>query len=47
MNRLLLSPKLESTRELRQAAATLRADLLLAYSLDTGFSVENTDIGRD
>jgi hypothetical protein len=45
MNRMLLPAKLTSAKDLRQGAATLRADLLLVYSLDTAFSVENTDIG--
>ena len=45
MNRLLLPSKFTSPRELRQSAAKLKADLLLVYSLDTGFRVENTDLG--
>jgi len=45
MNRLLLPSKLTSTRELRQGAAKLRADLLLMYSLDTGFRIDDTDLG--
>jgi len=45
MSRLLLPPKLDSTRELRRAAASLKTDLLLVYSLDTGFNIENTDVG--
>jgi hypothetical protein len=45
MNRMLLPGKLTSAKDLRQAAASLRTDLLLVYSLDTGFSIENTDVG--
>ncbi len=45
MNRLLLPEKLVSTMDLRRVAATLKTDLLLLYTLDTGFNVESTDIG--
>jgi hypothetical protein len=45
MNRLLLPEKLSTTMELRQAAATLKTDLLLVYSLDTSFNIESTNIG--
>lgn len=45
MNRLLLPEKLQSTLDLRKAAATLKTDLLLIYSLDTAFNIEHTDIG--
>jgi hypothetical protein len=45
MNRMLLSAKLTSAKDLRQAAATLKTDMLLVYSLDTSFNVENTDVG--
>ena len=45
MGRILLPPKLDSIKDLRRAAATLRTDLLLVYTLDTGFRIENTDIG--
>lgn len=45
MNRMLLPGKLTSAKDLRQAAATLKTDLLLVYSLDTGFNIENTDVG--
>lgn len=37
MNRLLLSTSLQSDRELRAAAGSLRADLLLIYTFDTTF----------
>jgi hypothetical protein len=45
VNRLLLPERLESTKDLRLAAARLKADMLLIYSLDTGFNVDSTDIG--
>lgn len=45
MNRLLLPEKFASTMDLRRVAATLKTDLLLIYSLDTGFNIESTDIG--
>lgn len=44
-NRLLLPEKLVSTMDLRKVAATLKTDLLLVYSLDTGFKIESTDVG--
>lgn len=45
MNRLLLPGNLVSTMDLRRVAATLKTDLLLIYTLDTGFTIESTDIG--
>jgi hypothetical protein len=45
MNRMLLPAKLTSAQELRRAAASLKSDLLLVYSMDTGFNIENTDVG--
>lgn len=42
MSRLLLPQMLNSDVELRQAAAQLRADLLLVYTLDTTFTVDET-----
>jgi hypothetical protein len=45
VNRMLLSGKLTSAKDLRQAAASLKTDLLLVYSLDTSFHIENTDVG--
>ena len=45
MNRMLLSGKLSSAKDLRLAAASLKTDLLLVYSLDTSFNIENTDVG--
>src|SRR5262245_17847620 len=45
MNRMLLPAKLTSAMDLRRAAATLKSDMLLVYSMDTGFNIENTDVG--
>jgi len=45
VNRVLLPEKLTSMKDLRRGAATLKADILLVYSVDTAFNVENTDIG--
>ena len=39
LNRLLLSPPLNSIKDLRTAAAQVRADILLVYSLDTTFQI--------
>jgi hypothetical protein len=36
---------LTSTRELREAAAQLRADAVLVYTLDTSFRTESAQIG--
>jgi hypothetical protein len=41
VNRLLLPTQLESDRELREAAARMHADVLLIYTLDTTFVVED------
>lgn len=41
MNRLILPESLESDRQLREAAAMLRADMLLIYTLDTDIYVGN------
>lgn len=40
MNRLLVSSNLQTDRELRAAAASLKADLLLVYTFDTKFDSE-------
>lgn len=45
VNRVLLGERLSSAKDLRQAAATVKTDLLLVYSLDTSFNIQNTDIG--
>lgn len=37
LNRMLLPPKLESDREIREATARLHADLVLLYTFDTIF----------
>ncbi|NOX59220.1 MAG: hypothetical protein GXP29_10230 [Planctomycetes bacterium] len=39
LNRLLLSGELESDRQLRQAAASLHADMLMLYTFDTDFFI--------
>lgn len=41
LNRLLLSPDLRSTQELRQAAAQLRGDIMLLYTVDTQFRTQS------
>lgn len=41
INRLLLPQQLNSDLELRQAAAALHADVLLIYTIDTTFHVED------
>lgn len=45
VNRMLLPSELKSIKDLRLAAATLKTDLLLVYSIDTRFNVESTEIG--
>lgn len=45
MSRILLPEKLDSIKDLRLAAASLKTDMLLVYSVDTRFNVESTDIG--
>jgi hypothetical protein len=45
MNRMLIPGVLNTMKDLRLAAASLKADLLLVYSIDTRFNVESTDIG--
>jgi len=41
VNRLLLPEQLNSEMDLRQAAACLHADVLLVYTLDTAFQVQD------
>jgi hypothetical protein len=41
LNRLLLPVKLKSAQELREAAAQLRGDILLLYTMDTQFHTES------
>lgn len=43
--RIIVPADLSSTRDLRQAAAQLRADALLVYTVDTSFRTESTQIG--
>jgi hypothetical protein len=43
--RIILPSDLKSTKDLREAAAQLRADALLVYTLDTSFRTESTQIG--
>ena len=45
MTRLVLPPRFEDLTDLREAAATLHADLLLIYTLDTRFRVKDHDVG--
>lgn len=45
MARILLPTNLQSTRDLRQSAAQLKADALLVYTLDTAFRRESQQIG--
>ncbi|MCP3851781.1 MAG: hypothetical protein GY694_16325 [Gammaproteobacteria bacterium] len=45
LNRLLLSPSLDSIKDLRLSAARLKTDMLLIYSVDTAFHVETTPLG--
>lgn len=45
MNRILLPPQLDSLKELRTAAARLRADILLIYTFDTTFRVGSQKFG--
>jgi len=45
LNRMVLPVQLRSGRELRLAAASLKADLLLIYSFDTMFRIDGHDIG--
>lgn len=41
LNRILLPVDLQSTRELREAAAQLHGDIVLLYTLDTAFHTES------
>jgi hypothetical protein len=45
VNRMLVPEKLDSVKDLRLGAASLKADFVLVYSIDTRFNVESTDIG--
>ena len=45
VGRLLLPSHLQSIKDLRLAAAKLKADMLLLYTVDTAFHVEGTALG--
>jgi hypothetical protein len=45
LSRLFIPATLQSTKQLRQSAAQLRADAILIYTIDTGFRTESTQIG--
>jgi hypothetical protein len=45
VSRLLVSPDLKDTRDLRAAAAQLRADAILIYTIDTRFRTESAALG--
>ncbi len=44
INRMILPANLESMKQLRIAAARVHADLLLAYTFDTHFNIDDHDI---
>lgn len=45
LNRLVIPQTLNSDEDLRRAAAALKTDMLLLYTLDTSFRVDTTDLG--
>lgn len=45
ISRLLVPADLKNTRDLRTAAAQLRADVILVYTIDTRFRTESADLG--
>lgn len=45
INRLIVPAQLESDKQLRVAAASVKADLLLAYTFDTTFRINGKDVG--
>jgi len=45
LNRMVLPARLDSERDLRLAGASLHADIVLAYTFDTAFRLDETDIG--
>lgn len=45
LGRMLVAEEIDSVKDLRLGAATLKADMLLIYSIDTRFNVDSTDIG--
>jgi hypothetical protein len=44
MTRVLLPDRLDTIHDLRLAAANLKVDMLLLYSLDTRFNIDSTNI---
>jgi len=45
LTRILLPADLQTSKELRTAAAQLRADILIIYTFDTSFQTDTTSIG--
>ena len=45
VSRLLVAADLDDTRDLRAAAAQLRADAVLIYTIDTRFRTESAEVG--
>ena len=45
LSRLLISSRLDSIDDLRSAGASLKADMLLVFTLDTSFRVDGKSIG--
>lgn len=45
LNRLLIPSDLESIKDLRKAAASLHADMLFLYTLDTAFRIKGKSLG--
>jgi hypothetical protein len=45
LSRLLMPAQLNTVKDLRLAAASVKTDVLLVYSVDTRFTVESTEIG--
>lgn len=45
LNRMVIPSSLQTDKEIRLAAASLKADILLAYTLDTTFRIDERDFG--
>ncbi len=45
LNRLVVPRRFDSEKDLRLAAASVQADVLLAYTIDTAFRVDEHDVG--
>jgi hypothetical protein len=45
LGRMLVAEEINSVKDLRLGAASLKTDMLLIYSIDTRFNVDSTDIG--